>query len=294
MWECPRCRKPVDDDLAVCADCGASRTSTADPRGARGGSEPAHDADVVELCSAADAFEAHAIVNALASAGVAARVVGDVLQAAAGVPVGQAITPRVWVRSSDLAEARAIVAGLQAGLAGDTPADFDGEGPEEPEAAEEPEDQGDDRSNGYDVSFLSLLLILGGIACLAAGVYQGVASHQLLATYSETATAELVDFGLHPLVKTRRSPRESLGQSGAGVEFELDYGGTFTYQFSADGVSHHFVIERPTAGPQQLSIRYNPADPDDFRIDAIPSPILCVILGVVFGAFLLFFAYQFR
>jgi hypothetical protein len=159
MWDCPSCRKTVDDGSDVCWNCGTSRAGTTDPHGTRDGPEQTHDADVVELCSAADAFEAHVIANALASAGLPVRVVGEVLQTAAGVPVGQPITPRVWVRSRDLSQARAILAGLQAG--------------------------------------------------------------------------------------------------------------------AVDGVSYPFVIERSVPAAQRLAIRYNPADPEDFRIDAIRSPGRC-------------------
>lgn len=70
------------------------------------------DTSVVEVYSAGSALEAYALKNALETAGVDARVVGDVLQAAAGdLPLGQPITPRIWVRKDDEQQARAIIEG---------------------------------------------------------------------------------------------------------------------------------------------------------------------------------------
>jgi len=65
---------------------------------------------IVELCSAADAVEAHALCDLLEEAGIHARMVGESLgYAGGGLPLGEAIAPRVWVSEKDAARAREIV-----------------------------------------------------------------------------------------------------------------------------------------------------------------------------------------
>jgi hypothetical protein len=65
------------------------------------------NSEIVEIYSAANSFEAHALANALIEAGIKARVVGDFLGAAAGgLAVGAPISPRIWVMKDE--EIRAL------------------------------------------------------------------------------------------------------------------------------------------------------------------------------------------
>ena len=66
--------------------------------------------DVAEVYWAADPQDAHQVRALLEEAGVRARVVGEMLSAAAGeLPMGPAGSPRVWVPKSDEARARQVV-----------------------------------------------------------------------------------------------------------------------------------------------------------------------------------------
>ena len=66
---------------------------------------------VVEVYWAADAPQAHLVKTVLKKAGIDARVVGEMLQAALGeLPMGPATSPRIWVPRKDEARARAIIA----------------------------------------------------------------------------------------------------------------------------------------------------------------------------------------
>lgn len=68
------------------------------------------DPEVVEVYSAANPVEAHAIRNLLEQAGIEARVVGDIIRMAGGeLPLGQVTAPRIWVREADVGRAREIV-----------------------------------------------------------------------------------------------------------------------------------------------------------------------------------------
>ncbi len=72
--------------------------------------DPMEDHDIVELYSAADVSEAYLLKNRLQQEGIEASVVGDTLQfAAGGLPLGQTITPRVWVCRTDEPQARLIL-----------------------------------------------------------------------------------------------------------------------------------------------------------------------------------------
>jgi len=68
------------------------------------------DSSIVELYSAANSVEAHAIVNALAAAGIKARVVGEFLEVGIGyISSSQLAGPKVWVRQEDEARARELL-----------------------------------------------------------------------------------------------------------------------------------------------------------------------------------------
>ena len=65
----------------------------------------------VEVYWSADAQDAHLVEGILEDAGIAARVVGEMLQAGAGeLAMGPGSSPRVWVSETDQARARTIVA----------------------------------------------------------------------------------------------------------------------------------------------------------------------------------------
>ena len=91
-----------------------------------------NDVRIVEAFSAANEAEAAAIRAALDAEGIEARVVGDRLGNAWGeVPLGFRSEPKVWVRETDLAEARRVIAELQSA------ADAEGAGADLDRAAEE-------------------------------------------------------------------------------------------------------------------------------------------------------------
>ena len=65
---------------------------------------------IVELCSAANVAEAHALCASLEDAGVRASIVGEFVGNAAGIGhMGAPVAPRVWVRDGDLERAREVL-----------------------------------------------------------------------------------------------------------------------------------------------------------------------------------------
>ena len=134
MWRCLKCGEQIDDNFGACWKCGTGRDGTAAVRVRRTGQTPPtctnakrtsrtnrtsrtsrgrtilvlEEEDtgqrIVELCSAANMVEANCLCEQLAESGIETRVVGDFLASAAGgLPLGEAISPRIWVHQRDQA-----------------------------------------------------------------------------------------------------------------------------------------------------------------------------------------------
>ena len=137
------------------------------------------DPIIFQLYTAANSFEAYAVAEALEREGIEARVVGNHLKdtAAGRVPLGQPIAPAVWIRKADADRANALL---------ETWYPLAESPPEEP-LAPETEDAGDEEPSPEEiteeagaaeelppqvsrVSLLSLLLGLAGVASIAFGI----------------------------------------------------------------------------------------------------------------------------
>jgi hypothetical protein len=153
---------------------------------------------IVELCSAANAAEAYAIRALLEEAGIRSRVVGDSLgSAAGGLPLGEAISPRIWVREEDAAHAREIIdeqidqpcQDLSSLVEDDEPE------PTAPGAASE----GGGAPGACDVRFhgLSQALLLIGLACLWLGTGLAWRDWITMRKYAGTADGMVVQYQPH-------------------------------------------------------------------------------------------------
>jgi len=127
MWTCPSCNSTVDEVFEACWNCGTSRDGVADPTFVRAddagpiadplvdgfpGIETADapagtlnpDYVLVEAYKARDLMQAHFLVDQLTEAGFAATADEQDMNKALG---GMTSGPRVYVRETDLAAARA-------------------------------------------------------------------------------------------------------------------------------------------------------------------------------------------
>ena len=131
MWRCPNCGERIEDVFDACWKCGTAQDGTPaaevqsppddsaarEPRPADeladesvASPDGSQNVRIVELCSAANEFEAQALCALLAEAGIQARVVGGLLgDVAGGLPLGEAVAPRIWVREEDAARVRQII-----------------------------------------------------------------------------------------------------------------------------------------------------------------------------------------
>jgi hypothetical protein len=237
----------------------------------------------VEIYSAANAFDAYVIANALIVAGIEARVVGEFLGTGSYVlPLGQPFGSRIWVRSDDEARARKLLEEYESQTENtiQTPESFETE-IEEPssyETAEVLEESEPIPVAGRTLGFIGPLLVMVGIACIGIGLFWAFRNHRLLTYYLETAQAQYIKYNF---------ASEKSYNSGTPIWY-------FTYAFKVDGVQHTVVIERSKFPGEYITVRYNLNDPADGYADPILHPALCLVLGVVFGGFALFLAYQFR
>ena len=239
--------------------------------------------NIVEIYSAANPIEAYSMVNTLEAAGIKARVVGDILGAAAGgLAIGTPIAPRIWVRKEDEARARELLEEFEARAENahtvpESP-EMETEEPSSDEDAESREESEAVPIAGQSQGFIGPLLVMFGIACICVGIFCAFRNYKLLRQYSETAQAQYIKYNF---------AREKSRQSGAPVWY-------FTYAYKVDGIQHTVVTERAKLPGQNITIRYNPKDPADGYADPILHPALCFVLGGVFGGFALFLACQFR
>jgi hypothetical protein len=109
-WQCKKCGKQVDDIFDTCWKCETPRDGLSVSVPAADELVATPDVRVVELCSAANEVEAYAILALLANVGIPARVVGKYLgNAVGGLALGEATSPRIWVREEDVRRAREIL-----------------------------------------------------------------------------------------------------------------------------------------------------------------------------------------
>lgn len=67
------------------------------------------DSKIVEIYSAANSFEAHALVNTLKEDGIIAKVVGDILEFGSEGYPARPINPRIWVLEQDAIRAKELI-----------------------------------------------------------------------------------------------------------------------------------------------------------------------------------------
>jgi len=261
-----------------------------------------HCPKIVELCSAANVVEAYAVADALEAGGIRASVVGDALQGAAGgLPLGETTAPRLWVSAEDLPRAREVLAEYRnrntpdvQGDQGKSPTDEIDEDydawMQETGAVEEPPD--DDRPR-RDVSLLSVLLAMIGMGSIMAGVYYGLKNDRLLTRYSARAVATAVKIEQsvrqYPnVITTVPDMREHWSGYSYAPEWIADH------CYTVGGVRYSAGVTGNAKRERSVTIRYDPKDPGDCRMDDILPPSWCVSAGLLSAAFLFFLAYQFR
>lgn len=298
MWRCPKCGEQIDPKFNACWNCGTGRDGTlaADFRADPGKpSEIASDPGIaneriVELCSAADIFEAHALCAVLEQEEISARIVGDVLgNAAGGLPLGETIAPRVWVRQSDAARAREVI---------DRWLDDQETNPVEwprsdtqPEWEETAEPEEDALPSDERFRFLSQgFYIIGGV-CILVGTYWAWQNGIILSEYSATTSGQWIDDRIVD-VKSTSTPGSSDFPFRKSLSYVLVKRPQYVYvvgseTYHAQGNDTESVLDR-------VPIHYKPDRPCEYVVGPITPPWIIMVFAVGIGAFSTFVGYMFR
>jgi hypothetical protein len=315
MWRCPNCGERIEPQFAVCWKCGTARDGTRangfrakpdDPAEPDLGPDPeppkqsagdaaaakARNERIVELCSASNTIEAHEIGNVLEEAGIRAKVVGDFLGDAPGsLPLGQPTAPRVWVRESDVARARTVLAERFA-ESGAQPADWpepdgpaDWELPAETEEAELPSDR--------RFRFVNQGFWIAGLISVVVGSLWAWQNWVILAKYSVTTEGHLV--GAVPgRVEMPRQPGVPLPDQPSAIPSPLVFHRDAEYAYVVGQKTYYATLRDVQSAPDQLTICYDPRNPAKHIVGSIAPPWVVLIVALGLAALLGFVGYQFR
>lgn len=301
MWHCPNCGEPIDDVFDACWKCGTGPDGTApagsqaepsgsdvrasapegEPAGPNAGHSGADPADassdrIVALCDAPDPIAANALCDLLERAGIRCRIVGEPLgSAAGGLPLGETLVPRIWVREGDAARACEII---------------DEEKKMRPPAklrdARKKRAPGR-RERARRVRWASRSLAVVGGVCIAVGAVWAWCAWTTMRRYAATTEGVAVSYQERFSTISPRQPEFPLPRQYPTfshwyeVEYAFDVGGTTYYSVAPD-------CQEVVA---QIPIHYDPRDPAQNVVGPLTPPwsVLEVALGI--GGSLLFAGY---
>jgi len=263
------------------------------------------DDRIVELCSAANSVEAHALCAALEDAGIRAQVVGEMLGNAAGwLPLGQTIAPRIWIRQGDLQRAQEVCAVFVEDRGDEPPVEAAEElgGDGEPEiqgeessaaASEEDDETGRFAADGKGLPLATNVLGLLGFAAFCAGLLYACYWWVSAWGYAASAEAPLMgwSFGsLSPGVPaTHELPvpgRHNFGDARIRIDVR--------YAYVVDGKEYFVDLRDQRDPPDQITVYYDPSNPKNHMVAPPIPPWLVLFLGLAAGLFLAFVGRQFR
>jgi hypothetical protein len=249
---------------------------------------------IVEVYSAGNIVEAQALAEVLEEAGVAARVVGDMLGNAAGLLPPTSASPRVWVRAADETRAQEIVAMWlrepQATVAAGAPSEMNEEAVEPPES----EQVDEPASPGRTLSrFVNRAIAISGVASVLAGTYFAMEGWLLQRRFSARTEAQYVDYGKggyekHPVADAPDMP----GHVRFRTEYRLKY--RILYAYEVNGQEYYAQLTDATRPPETMTVHYDPSQPGSNVVGPLTPPWLPLLLGSTVGAMLFFVAWRFR
>lgn len=317
MWHCTKCGEQIDDAFDACWKCGTAQDGTvnanfqaepSDPEvpdpgpGPQPGKEIAEDsvagsADlkderIVELCSAADTVEVYGLRILLEEAGIQSRVVGELLDSAAGsLPLGETTVPRIWVRQGDKGRAREIIEEWRRQPRQQW---------SEPVEGDEPSDADD--ADTVRFRWLSRSLAIVGAACMLYGAVQASYGWMTLRKYRGTAEGVLVAWEPHVSRHNSRPPEIPLQRrpSPLSVRFEVKYAFLVDSEiyYSVHSVAHSGDIYSPVhigdICDYRVPIHYDPHHPQKNVVGPLARPWVVLVSAGGIGAILVLIGYVLR
>ncbi|MDZ7620782.1 MAG: DUF2007 domain-containing protein [Patescibacteria group bacterium] len=262
------------------------RTEPDDSKGATDRSGPVSDewktGRIVELCSTANAFEAHALQSMLEEAGIRSCVVGELLgSGACGLSLGEIVAPRVWVRANDAIRAReAADAWYRQTRQGSYVPD---EGQDTAKWDVRSEDEDPSPTVVARSPWPGRSLTIAGLACIMAGAVW--AGHRWKTVYTYSATTEGVLASYEPQLSMDRLPPPEVPRSRAHVTYTtwLDV----SYTFEVNGRTYCTTVESSGPLKHRVPIHYDPTNPKNNHVGSLPSPWRVVAWAMGIGVGLL-------
>ncbi len=305
MKHCPKCGERIDDGIDVCRNCGTARDGSiagsadaqpADPEGSdaaqrddlddasQGAAMPddRNRGRIVELCSAANVFEALALHSELEQAGIRSRVAGELLGNAPGaLPLGQVTAPQIWVWDEDLPRAREIVDAWA--RRADQEGRIADEEDEPSEVDEEPDEETAAPASDRQSTGLDCVWTVAGLACIAIGIFWAGHHWAAVRTYSAATEGVLARYELRHSIHVPPPPEIPLPQERATIHYWYEA----FYAFNVGERTYYAVTESRTPPARRAVIHYDPSDPNNNLVGPLPSPWDAPAWAVGIGASLL-------
>ena len=269
---------------------------------------------IVEVCSVADASEANGLCEILEEKGIRAQIVGEGLGGAAGgLPFGQTIAPRIWVREGDAGRAREIIDDCmrRASQDWDQPAELaqvvegdvqnaavlEAELEPELEPEEELVDEADGDleeetpvASGVRFGWLNPVFVVAGVGCILGGAAWAASNWTALREYPATTEGRLVEHQ-----KEVDTPRPSPGEFNVRVprtrratsdHYYLEY------EFVVDGKTYRAVVREASFKNPRMLIHYDPDHPEKNFAGALTPPWIILASALAIGVLLAYCGYQ--
>jgi hypothetical protein len=269
---------------------------------------------IVDVYSAANSLEATCLGEILEEKGIGSQIVGEGLGGAGGgLPLGQSIAPRIWVREGDAGRAREIIEEwtskpLQDWSRPAEPAariERDGQDEAAPEAElePEPEEELDDEPHDQpekeedvpiasDVRFgwFSPIFLLA-VACILGGAFWAGSNGMTIRKYPAVAEGRLVDERAYFHFRDGMPGDENLPLPHERPSFSVRH--SLQYAFVVDGKTYYARVGDGNVQNRRVPIHYDPHQPEENLAGELTPPWLILIFALGVGGLLAFFGYQF-
>jgi hypothetical protein len=246
---------------------------------------------IVELCSAANCIEAHAIQALLQDNGVKSQVVGEALGGAAGcVPLGETIAPRIWVRAGDARRAREVVEEWAKQPHED---DADLLDDEQIEDDEELDEDVEPLPSDARFRWLSQGFFIAGLACILFGSVWALQNWMTLHSYQGMAEGRLADFTprFHANLGAPLDENIPIPRQKPRLSFAYDARYVFV---ACNRMTYYAEVHDAGDVDNPMPVLYDLQHPERNIVGPIASPWIILGTALASAVFLSFVGYQFR
>jgi hypothetical protein len=246
---------------------------------------------VVEVCSAANPFEAQLLGELLEEHGIRSRVVGDLLGSVAGsLPLGATTAPRIWVREGDAGRAREIIEERASqpqrewseAIEGDEGSGANDEPEDEAEAMKKKKKKDTPPASEVRLRWFSRVFVTAGVGCLLFGAVWAFRNWMTMHECPGITEGVLVDH--YPYVSTYVPAPPEIPFPHQPPTFSVRYDAQ--YAFVVNGKTYYSVdrnCERPAG---RMPVHYDPQNPATNFVGSLTPTWLVLTLALAIGGLL--------